>query len=36
MPAMKAQLQAMARDGQGNDEHVPSVRNMLKQDCLAP
>ena len=36
MPAMQEQLQAMTMHGQGNDEHVPSVRNMLKQDCLAP
>ena len=36
MPAMQEQLQAMTMHGQGNDEHVPSVRSMLKQDCLAP
>jgi len=31
---MQEQLQAMAMDGQGNDDHVASVRSMLKQDCL--
>ena len=36
MPAMQEQLPAMARDGQGNDDHVPPVRSMLKHDCLAP